>query len=240
MRAWAAFLSVALGFSVPAMAQPASLAPRAKRVKLAVMSFDYGTVSNPWWGDSDIGKGVATEIVDRLVNDGTFSVIERSQLDTVLAEQDFANTNRADPSAKSLARIGKVMGIRYIVAGSITKFGSEQKNYGAGMAGAALGPVGMLKLKKAKTEVEITARLIDTTTGEILLSANGSGLSKKGGGIGFALPRTPGMAGVDMASDDYRSSAIGEAQDIACTQVVDALLAKAATLLAPGVAALHP
>jgi curli biogenesis system outer membrane secretion channel CsgG len=240
MRRLLTILGLVLGLAAEAGAQPAAAAPRAKRVKLAVMSFDYGTVSNPWWGDADIGKGVADQIVDRLVNDGTFSVIERRQLDTVLAEQDFARTNRADPNAKSLARIGKVMGIRYIVAGSITAFGSEQKNYGAGMAGAALGPVGMLKLKKAKTEVALTARLIDTTTGEVLLSATGSGLSKKGGGISLALPKTPGMSGLDMGSDDYRSSAIGEAQDLACTQVVEALLAKATTLLAPGVATLRP
>ena len=34
-----------------------------------------------------------------LVNDGSFRVIERKKLDTVLAEQDFAQSDRADPSA---------------------------------------------------------------------------------------------------------------------------------------------
>ncbi len=226
-----AVITLALGLALTggdALAQPATTA-KPKRVRVAVMDFDFGTISDHWWGDLDIGKGMAAQVVDRLVNDGTFSVIERNQLDTILAEQDFAKSARADPSASSLARIGKVKGIRYVVAGSITRFGSEQKKYGAGVAGAALGPVGMLNLKKAKTEVFLTARLIDTTTGEVVASATGEGLSKKGGGVSLAAFDKAG-AGLGMAGDDYRSSAIGEAQEIACNQLVEALLAKAAAL----------
>jgi curli biogenesis system outer membrane secretion channel CsgG len=122
-----------------AAVEPASRG-RPRRIKVAVMDFD-GTVTDRWWGEGDIGRGMATQVVDRLLDDGTFSVIERSRLDTVLAEQDFAASKRADPAAATLARIGKVMGIRSVVAGSITKFGSEQKKYGAGAAGAALGPI---------------------------------------------------------------------------------------------------
>lgn len=230
-----AMAALALGLALTGgelMAEPGAVSAGSKRVRVAVMDFDFGTVSDHWWGDLDIGKGMAAQVVDRLVNDGTFSVIERQRLDTVLAEQDFAKSTRADPSAASLARIGKVMGIRYVVAGSITRFGSEQKKYSAGMAGAALGPIGMLSLKKAKTEVFLTARLIDTTTGEIVASAKGEGLSKKGGGVGLAAFDKAG-AGLDMAARDYRSSAIGEAQEIACNQLVEALLAKAAGLAQP-------
>ena len=99
------------------------------------MDFDYGTVNNWWsgvWGNVDIGKGMADQVVDELVNDGSFRVIERKKLDTVLAEQDFAHSDRADPSAAKLAKVGKVLGVKYIIAGSITKFGGEEKNYGAG------------------------------------------------------------------------------------------------------------
>ena len=39
-----------------------------------------------------------------------------------------------------------------------------------------------LGAKKAKSEVNITARIIDATTGEILVSAKGHGESSKGGG----------------------------------------------------------
>ena len=152
----------------------------AKRTTVAVMDFDYGTV-NHWWGQYDIGKGMADQVVDELVNDGTFRVIERKKLDTVLAEQDFAQSDRADPSAAKLAKVGKVLGVKYIISGSITKFGGEEKNYGG--AGSVGGKIGGLGLKKAKTDVTLTARMIDATTGEILISAKGEGLSNKGGGL---------------------------------------------------------
>ena len=203
---------------------------RPKRARVAVMDFDYGTITNHWWGTSDIGKGMADQVVDGLVNDGSVIVVERKKLDTVLAEQDLAHTDRARPDAAGLAKLGKVYGVKYIVTGSITKFGTEQKNYSAGAAGAVLGPVGMLGFKKAKTEVGLSLRVIDVSTGEVVLSASGEGLSKKGGGISVNSLGLAGGMGFSMISEDYKSSAIGEAQEKACQQIMQALLAKVATL----------
>lgn len=206
------------------VAMPAGAQAKSKRTAVAVMDFDYGTVAYHWWGDYDIGKGMADQVVDALVNDGTFRVIERKKLDTVLAEQDFARSDRADPSAAKLSKVGKVLGVRFIIAGSITKFGGEEKNYGGG--GLLKGKLGGLGLKKAKTEVTLTARMIDTTTGEIMLSAKGEGLSKKGGGLSVGALGGGGGAGFSMSSSDYKASAIGEAQEQACNALVAALLAK--------------
>ena len=74
----------------------------------------------------DVGKGIADMLVDRLVNDGTYSVIERKMLDKLIAEQNFSNSDRADPS--SAARIGKLLGVNAIIVGSITQFGRDDKN----------------------------------------------------------------------------------------------------------------
>jgi curli biogenesis system outer membrane secretion channel CsgG len=197
---------------------------KPKRMAVAVMDFDYGTVAYHWWGDYDIGKGMADQVVDALVNDGTWRVIERKKLDTVLAEQDFSRSDRADPSAAKLSKVGKVLGVKFIIAGSITKFGGEEKSYGAGGFGG--GKIGGLGLKKAKTEVALTGRMIDTTTGEILISAKGEGVSKKGGGVSVGGAGGHGGAGFSMGSSDYKESAIGEAQELASNALVAALLAK--------------
>ena len=199
-------------------------AQAAKRPTVAVMDFDYGTVGYHWWGEYDIGKGMADQVVDALVEDGSFRVIERKKLDTVLAEQDFAASDRADPSAAKLAKVGKVLGVKYIIAGSITKFGGEEKSYGGG--GLVGGKLGGLGLKKAKTEVTLTARMIDATTGEILMSAKGEGVSKKGGGLKFGGIGGGGGAGFSMGSSDYKASAIGEAQEMATKELVIKLVAK--------------
>src|SRR6186713_1954392 len=170
----------------------------AKRPTVAIMDFDFGTVNEHWWGNYDIGKGMADQVVDALVNDGSFRVIERKKLDTVLAEQDFAQSDRADPSAAKLAKVGKVLGVRYIIAGSITKFATSDKKYGGG--GLVGGKLGGLGLKKAKSEVTITARMIDATTGEIMLSAKGEGISNKGGGVSVGGFGGGGGAGFSMGS----------------------------------------
>ena len=144
----------------------ASAPAQSNRPMVAVMDFDYSAVNNWWsgvWGNYDVGKGMADMVVDELINDGSFRVIERKRIDTVLAEQDFAQSDRADPSAAKMAGVGKVLGVRYIIAGSITKFNTSDKNYSAG--GIVKGPLGRFGLKKAKSEVQLNLRVIDATTG---------------------------------------------------------------------------
>jgi curli biogenesis system outer membrane secretion channel CsgG len=202
-----------LGLSGVASAQTA----KPKRPMVAVTDFDYGTVGYHWWGDYDIGKGMADQVMNELVEDGSFRVIERKKLDTVLAEQDFAHSDRADPSAAKLAKLGKVLGVRYIITGSITKFGGEQKGQGGSVKGVHVG------LGKAKTEVTVTARLVDATTGEVVMAAKGEGVSKKGGGFSFGKS---GLGGVGQNTTDFKESAIGEAQEAACKALVAQIVAK--------------
>src|SRR6201995_5753337 len=103
---------------------PALLSAQDKK-RVAVMNFEYGTVSTSvaqvFGTNVDIGKGIADMLVDRLVNDGTYSVIERKALDKLIAEQNFSNSDRADPN--SAAKIGKLLGVNAIIVGSITTFG---------------------------------------------------------------------------------------------------------------------
>lgn len=200
---------------------------QSKRPTVAVMDFDYGAVNNWWsgvWGNYDIGKGMSDQVVDELVNDGSFRVIERKKLDTILAEQDFAQSDRADPSAAKLAKVGKVLGVRYIISGSITKFATSDKKYGGG--GLIGGKLGGLGLKKAKSEVTVTARMIDATTGEIMISAKGEGVSKKGGGLTVGGFGGGGGAAFSMGSSEYKASALGEAQELACKLLVEQLVAR--------------
>ncbi len=89
----------------------ASFASAQKKKRVAILDFDYGTVRTDvaaiFGSDQDVGKGIADMLVDRLVNDGTYSVIERKALDKILAEQNFSNSDRADPT--SAAKIGKLL-----------------------------------------------------------------------------------------------------------------------------------
>jgi curli biogenesis system outer membrane secretion channel CsgG len=205
-------LAAAVALSV--LAAPA-WAQKSKRIQVAVMDFDYGTIDH-WWGQYDIGKGMADQVVDALVNDGTYRVIERKKLDTVLAEQDFSASDRADPSAAKMAKIGKVLGVRYIISGSITKFAVEKKGGGLRVKGIGIGGGG------GKGMVNLTARMIDTTTGEIMISAKGKGEAKGGKDFNFSS----GGFGVGGNESEWRESSLGNAQEAACDELVKQFVAR--------------
>jgi curli biogenesis system outer membrane secretion channel CsgG len=109
--------------------------------------------------------------------------------------------------------------VRYIITGSITKFNTSDKKYGAG--GIVRGPLGGLGFKKSKSEVQLNARVVDATTGEIVVAAKGKGESGKGGGVTVAGGASGIGGGFSMGSDEYRASALGEAQEEACVDLVE-------------------
>lgn len=202
----------------------AQAADRKKRV--AVLDFEYGTVRSStaalFGSDVDIGKGISDLLVKHLVKDGTYSVIERRALDKILAEQNFSNSDRANPT--SAAKIGKLLGVDAIIVGSITQFGGENKNTKVGGGGGGWGGFGMggVGLKKSKAIVALDARIVDIDTGEILAVAEGKGESSRsgtsligGGGNWHGF----GSGGVDMSSSGFEETIIGEAVKAAVQQM---------------------
>jgi curli biogenesis system outer membrane secretion channel CsgG len=209
--------------AVIVLASPA--AAQSKRPTVALLDFDYGTI-NPWWGNQDIGKGVADLVVDGLVEDGTYRVIERKRLDAILAEQNFSNSDRAEPDAAKVAKIGKALGVRYLIIGSITKFGVEDKGMkiGAGAWGGGKFGVGDVGTKKGKATVAIAARMVDTSTGEIMAVAKADGTSSRSGlMLGGAANHAGG--GIEFGSSNFRDTVLGEATEIAVKGVVTKLIA---------------
>src|SRR5690349_25048683 len=122
MRTFLRSIVVAGAAALAVVATPDLAAAQSKssRPTVAVLDLDFGSVQQWWSGNWDIGKGVADLLVDELVNDGSFRVIERKRLDAILAEQNFSNSERADPDAASVAKIGKALGVKYLVVGPIT------------------------------------------------------------------------------------------------------------------------
>ena len=213
-------------FALAALAAPAQA---QSRPTVALLDFEFGAIQQWWGGNDDVGRGIADLIIDELVNDGSYRVIERKRLDVVLAEQNFSNSDRADPSAADLAKIGKALGVKYLIVGTITKFGTEDKKVGVGGGGWGGGKFGIGKVgtSKGKASVAITARMIDTATGEILASAKGEGTSSRSGLLlGGSGGGGGGAAGnLDMGSSNFRESILGEATETAVKQVAEKLVA---------------
>ena len=196
------------------------------RKRVALFDFEFGAVHHWWSGEWDIGKGIADMIVTNLVRDGTYSVVERKQLEKILQEQNFSNSDRANPA--TAAKIGKVLGVNAILIGTITQFGSENKNLDVGgvTSRIGLGALGRVGTSKGKASVVIDARMVDTQTAEILAVASGKGISSRGGvnllGVGAGS-----AGGVDMNSSDFKETIIGEATRQAVDELTRQLTAQA-------------
>jgi curli biogenesis system outer membrane secretion channel CsgG len=225
-------LALLLVFSVPLVAQTQPAPPQGRKKRVAVLDFDYGTVrtySAALFGsDIDIGKGIGDLLVKYLVQDGTYSVIERKALDKVLAEQNFSTSDRANPA--SAAQLGKLLGVDAIIVGSITQFGNETKNTNIGGGGGnwrGFG-VGGFGRKKSKAIVNIDARMVNIDTAEIIGVADGHGESQRestsllgGGGNWHGF----GGGNVDFGSSNFQETIIGEAVKKATEQLSAGLIA---------------
>jgi curli biogenesis system outer membrane secretion channel CsgG len=209
----------------PSAAPAASAAPAGapgqpplRKKRIAIFDFDFATVQSAsaaaFGQNIDVGKGISDLLVKYLVQDGTYSIIERKALDKILAEQNFSNSDRANPA--SAAKLGKLLGVDAIVVGSVTQFGNETKNTNVGGGGGGWGGfgVGGFGHKNSKAIVNVDARVVDIDTAEILGVASGHGESARsstsllgGGGHWGGW----GGGAVDFGSSDFQQTILGEA-----------------------------
>jgi curli biogenesis system outer membrane secretion channel CsgG len=189
--------------------------------RVAVLDFDYGTVqsyvSSIYGSNQDVGKGITDMLVEKLVKEGKYSVIERKALDKILAEQNFSNSDRANPATAQ--KIGQILGVDAIIMGSITKFGRDDKSKaigGAGLSSHGFG-IGGIKRNEAKAVCAISARLVDTTTGEILAAVTGEGESKRSGTS--LLGAGSGGGVFDTHASGFGQTLLGEAVTQAISEV---------------------
>jgi curli biogenesis system outer membrane secretion channel CsgG len=209
-----------------------------QKKRVAVLDFEYGTVRSSaaaiFGTNRDVGRGVADLIVEKLVQSGAYSVIERKALEKILAEQNFAQSDRADSS--TAVRLGRVLGVDAIIIGSITQFGRDDKSTGIG--GGALSRVtgrfgvGGVKRTESKAVVEISARMLDTETAVVLATAKGLGESTRTGTnlLGAGAGSVVGGGTVDMTSKNFAATILGEAVNQSVTQLSQQLVAGAARL----------
>ncbi len=205
--------------------------PQGRKKRVAVFDFDYATVqtnSSAIFGTNvDVGKGISDLLVKYLVQDGTYSVIERQQMDKILAEQNFSNSDRANPA--SAAQLGKLLGVDVIIVGSVTQFGNENKNMNIGGGGGNWHGVGIggFSHKKSKAVVTLDARVVNVDTAEIMAVAEGHGESSRsstgmlgGGGNWHGW----GGGAVNFGSSDFQQTIIGGAVKSAVEQLSQGLI----------------
>lgn len=167
VRVWAAF-ALCLAVASPALAQA--------KIRVALWDFENNSGRN-YWFDDRLGPAARNQI-DTAFSENEdlrekFTVVERQALDLVMKEQGLSAAGALDP--QTAAKVGKLLGVKYIITGGIDKFAINTTRGGIGR----LGVGGQL----VQADATINLRFIDTTTAERVVSISADGEVKKGGGF---------------------------------------------------------
>ncbi len=118
-------------------------------------------------GYSHVGDGVADMLATALVKSGKFTVVERQDLDRVLQEQKLGQSGIV--TEQSAAKVGRVLGVELLVIGSVSEFGTSERE----ISGNVPMFGGGIKRNTARAVVDI--RLVNTTTAEVIAAEKEEG-----------------------------------------------------------------
>lgn len=164
-----------------------------------------------WWSGG-VGWELSGMLSNELAATGDFKVVERNKLQTVLEEQNLAASGRVAPGTG--AKIGKLTGADYLIAGTVTAYeeGSQSTGGGLSFKGISLGG------NSSKAYLAVDLRVINATTGEIDYVRTIEGRSK-GGGISIGVYR----GGFGGALSNQKNTPVGKAIRAALVEITDYL-----------------
>lgn len=178
-----------------------------KGLKHAVGVKDFDNEAG-WHGQWELGDNLGSMLESALFDTGRFVMVERQKLTDVVAEQDLAASGRT-AKAKKVAQSGLIRPARYLATGAITTVDDATSGGGGGVSigGFRVG------LGGSKAQVTIIAKLIDTTTGEIVAKERITG---KPGGISASIGYSGSSFGADLGG--FTKTPLGEAAQDAINQ----------------------
>lgn len=145
---------------------------RDNRPRIAIVDFDVDD-AGLWVGfrphKREISQALVELFTTALVERGAVRVFERKRLEAILKEQNLSMSGNVDPS--TAVKIGKLIGVQYILTGKITRFAYKGKSFDA------FFKIGF-KFKNKKLEGRLDIRLIRTDTGEVVYVDKGMGEKK--------------------------------------------------------------
>jgi curli biogenesis system outer membrane secretion channel CsgG len=176
-----------LTLAVPALAQKKmSKEDKAKLPRIAILEFKAAPDAWHGWHHGGWGNNMSTisnqlrdmfttEIVEKGKN--KLRVIERERLAEIRGELNFQQSGEVDTA--TVQKIGKLLGVKYVMTGKITRFAYKEGGFGTGWGvGALVGRVtgdgmagavaGSVNVKKASFTGRLDIRLIEVETGEVL------------------------------------------------------------------------
>jgi curli biogenesis system outer membrane secretion channel CsgG len=196
-------------FTACLLAIPANAAKK----RIAVVDLeDKSAGQHSGW--HNVGSGMADMITTALTKSGKYMVLERAKLKKIFDEQSLGASGAV--TEKSAAKIGQLIGVQYLVTGSVTEFGVKESKLGVGNLGRVLKIGGGLNTKTNTARVVMDIRLIDTTTGEVIIAEKGEG-EDSSTGVDIDLSAAPS---VDFGKEGFDETVVGKAVRKSVDQVV--------------------
>lgn len=190
--------------------------------RIAVLNFDNPNVgsdapSGLFGADAgDVGSGVSAQLIQNLLHGGKYTIVDRSALADLLAEQSKADREALDAYAMA-ARVGRLLGLDAMVVGAVTRYGVEgsSKSGGVSLTG--------IRSRKSKAFVELSANVFNISSAEVMAAFTAKGESAGLGEITTIGARGSSNNSVQMLSGDFVHALFPEATANAVDQLASQL-----------------
>ena len=169
---------------------------------VAVMPFQ-NKVPDRWGGFGD-HAGVATEELITLISDrpDVFQVYERIEFQGLVDEQSLGMTGLI--AEDSAVEVGNMSGVEYKIFGALTNLSAKEDTLGLGdLLGGLVG-------SQASVVANVSIRVVEVSTGRVVLVGQGKGSSKRVSG-GVASEDGVFMLGSTNVSDEMAFNAVSKA-----------------------------
>ncbi len=212
---FAAILAAAAAHANSAATRPA--------LKRTVAVYQFQTSSAP--ADPNGGAAAASSealtamLTDALIQDGRFVVVDRTDLGDIATEQKLGV--QASTTAETAARAGHMIGASLIINGTVTKFepNAKSSSLSLGMPVANGLVQDSLGLTHSQAVVEISLRVIDSTTGQVLATVKAEGTAPTQG-----LNLSAGASGgANVTASTLKTTPLGRAAEQAIQRAVPRL-----------------
>jgi curli biogenesis system outer membrane secretion channel CsgG len=166
------------------------------------------------------GEGLSQMLLEAIMNDGRFLAVERLAYADVEAEQQLGKLGAT--TAETAPQTGQLLGASVIIRGTVTKFNPKAKGGGLSLgAGGLFGGNSGLGMSGNTAVVEISLRLIDATTGQVISTAKaeGSASAKEFNATLYS------RGDFEIGGTQFKATPLGQAAE----QAIQAALARIAT-----------
>src|SRR5580704_438082 len=209
MRFGAAFLCTALAFRLLLPNFSARPQEITNKKRVAILNFeDYSAPSSgspSAFGAvaQDVGKGVSAQLIEKLTAAGKYTVIDRSALKKLLDEQATSEPDGMDAYGRA-ARIGRMLALDAMIVGAITRFGPDIPQKSGSIHSR-------MSKRKSKAYVDITARVLDMTTAEVIAAFTITGESAQTGEVMIISTGGKSTAPQEILGNEFTDTLLGEA-----------------------------